>query len=223
MTPNQLHGKRFEDQIKGCGWFDRSADSSRAVNAGFDIEARFDRRLSLPTSIKSTGSKTIALADARKFWSIAQPYRMLVGSYNQDNSRKVFNMVHEFIIHGAILELLRGRVAVEEVAQIHTGLGLQHFPEGRHNAARLWAREQIASIQGRLGLAGLNPKIDSRSQRRLQCSVSLDVLIAAATGETPFYDENNNVTPNHQVHDAVVGTLVLPVTLLSSRRAFRQK
>lgn len=68
MTNNQLHGKRFEDFIKGCGLFPGSSDSGRSVTAGFDIEAKFDKIRGLPTSVKSSGSDGIGLSDARRFF-----------------------------------------------------------------------------------------------------------------------------------------------------------
>ena len=98
MTKNQLHGKKFEDFIKGCGRFPGASDAERSVTASFDIEGRFDRELGLPTSIKATGNKGVGLSDARRFWSLNKPFRMIVGAYRQEVDQKVFSQVHEFIL-----------------------------------------------------------------------------------------------------------------------------
>jgi hypothetical protein len=109
MTNNQLHGKKFEDLIKGCGLFPGASDQSRSSTVGIDIEAKFDRSHGLPTSIKTTGSGIVTLSDARRFWAIDYPFRMLVGTYRQVSERKLFSIVHEFLILPTDLEILRGR------------------------------------------------------------------------------------------------------------------
>lgn len=218
MTPHQLHGNRFADQIKGCGLFDRSSDASRRVDAEFDIEARFDRRHALPTSVKTTGSKIVTLSDARRFWRLNQPFRMLVGPYAQAINRKVFSRVEEFVIHGPIFADLKGELSIDDVTHLHDGIGLARFPRGQQAEARAWIADQLAAVANRRGKVILNPKIDSRGQRRLQCSVRLDDLIELA-GRHPQY---NNIS-NHQSHQECYGDLGLPLTLMSTRREFRPR
>ena len=217
MSRNQIHGKRFEDQIKGCGLFDGSADAGRSVHAIFHIEAKFDRSLHLPTSIKATGGKTVALADARKFWSLEGPFRLLVGSYLQRGAIKEFGEIHEFIIGAAELASLRGSATLREVRAIHEGLGLGPFPAGRHAAAREWARQQIDCLKPRLGAVLLNRKIDGRGQRRLQCSVPLAQLVSL-TEATKILILNRPPVHGYVLHVDFIGVLALPLRLLSGAR-----
>jgi hypothetical protein len=209
MTNNQLHGKTFEDQIKGCGMFAGAADQSRSVTAGIDIEARFDRVMALPTSIKTSGSRTITLSDARRFWAINFDFRMLVGIYEQIDRQKHFGIIHEFFLTPETLSELRGSVMAAEIERLHFGIGLAAFPAGQHIKAREWMAQELAAMAASQSRIVLNPKIDSKEQRRLQCSVSLGELI--------------NVTQaygNHIVHTEHIGSLLLPIRLLSSRRQF---
>ena len=209
MTRNQLHGKKFEDLIKACGLFPGSADGGRSVTASFDIEARFDKRRGLPTSIKSTASEVIGLSDARRFWSVNEDYRMIVGPFEQRVGIKKFAKIHEFLLDQEILQSLRGDVSLAEVQAFHEGLALKVFVAGTHDKARRWAKGQNKIFASRNCAIVLNPKIDSKTQRRLQCSVSLRILIKYCAGKGL-----------HIVHDEWIGDLRLPLELNSSAREF---
>jgi len=207
MTNNQLHGKKFEDLIKGCGLFSGSADGGRLPTAGFDIEARYDKLLGLPTSIKSTGSNIVGLSDGRSFFAISDKFRMLVGHYTQNGPHKVFKTIHEFILTPTILAELRDEVTLEDVVHFHNGLRLDSFPVGSHSEARQWARQRKVAIADKRSMITLNPKIDSKRQRRLQCSLRLSELIELCSAHETY-----------KLHEDSIGDLVLPIKQISSAR-----
>ena len=211
MTRNQLHGKKFEDWIKACGRFPGSSDAARLPTARFDIEARFDRELGLPTSIKATGNKTIGLSDARGFWEVSETIRMIVGTFKQDQDQKAFFAIHEFILAADVLNRLRGDLSLAEVTNLHNGISTQYFAADDYRAARSWAKQQKKSLRVRMANVVLNPKIDSKSQRRFQCSVSLDSLI-----------EQTTLNQTYWCHTERMGEFALPVVLFSSPREFIQ-
>ena len=209
MTRNQLHGKKFEDFIKGCGRFPGASDAERSVTASFDIEARFDRKHGLPTSIKATGNSGVALSDARRFWSLNEAFRMIVGVYRQEAEQKVFAQVHEFVLTPEMLLTLRGTVTLNEVTRLHEGIGSAHFPVGDHVNARRWVKTELAMLRSTYGAVKLNPKIDSKDQRRVQCSVPLAALIATC-----------HPVKNHWCHEDRIGDVALPIIYFSGRRKF---
>jgi hypothetical protein len=209
MTRNQLHGKKFEDLIKACGLFSGSADGGRSVIAKFDIEAKFDKRQGLPTSIKSTGSDIVGLSDARRFWGLSEAHRMIVGRYRQEDGVKIFAEVHELVIDAQLLEALRGDISFADVEAFHNGLSLSAFPKGQHDEARAWAQTQKEDYATRNCAITLNPKIDSKSQRRLQCSVSLTKLIERCSDQG-----------QHDIYVNSIGDFRLPLELNSSAREF---
>ncbi len=211
MTNNQLHGKKFEDFVKGCGRFPGSSDSGRSATASFDIEAQFDRERGLPTSIKATGNKLIGLSDARRFWTIDQPIRMIVGAYRQLPDRKAFSVVHEFLLSPEALGSLRGCVTLNEVRELHEGISLTRFQLGGESNARAWVRAAKAVIENRLGAIRLNPKIDSKGQRRLQCSVPVNTLVEICMKECRYFR-----------HEERFGDFALPIFVFSGRRKFSQ-
>jgi hypothetical protein len=212
MSQNQLHGKRFEDFIKGCGLFPGSADSSRSPTSPFDIEARFDREHGLPTSIKTTGSNIVTLADARRFFASPGPYRMLVGRYRQVGERKEFHEVHEFILSERAIDELKGELSVEDVTAFHEGLLLPRFPKGMHAQARSWADERLSELRSRRSRVVLNRKIDSDTQRRLQCSLNLRDLVAVSTEFGEYH-----------LHTDQIGSVILPIIQASPRRVFKPR
>jgi hypothetical protein len=207
MTNNQLHGKKFEDLIKSCGLFSGSADGGRSPTATFDIEAKYDKILGLPTSIKSTGSNIVGLSDARSFFANSEKYRMLVGRYKQVGPHKQFHNVHEFILTPETLAKLRGEVLLDDVTAFHDGLLLTAFPVGSHVAARQWALQRKAALADKQSWITLNPKIDSKSQRRLQCSLRLSELIELCAPDGHYH-----------LHEGSIGDLVLPIAQKSSAR-----
>ncbi len=216
MASNQLHGKSFEDLVKAA-LFQGAADRSRSVNSEFDVEGDFDRIYGLPSSIKTTSGKTVGLADARRFWRNNTAYRMLVCSYTQQGTTKLFHQVDEIFLHGEMFPALKGSISLEEITEIHFGFGITRFPEGMHVEARAWVKERIQKVQDRIGLVVLNPKIDSESQRRLQCSVSLPALIKLAEEHPPYRSPNGRAAnSNYFGHRARIGFVQLPFPMVDS-------
>ncbi|MGI9252039.1 MAG: hypothetical protein ACR2PR_12770 [Pseudohongiellaceae bacterium] len=209
-STSQMHGKSFENMIKAAnGIFTLAvADRKRSPNNMFDIDAGDDRVHQLPTSIKSTNDDTLSLADARRFWESFDfmPYRMLVGSYKQEEQIKIFNTIHEIILSDCYKSDLLGEITAEEISDFHDGI--KSFGFGKHKEARAWAQERKRELQPKCGLVTLNPKIDSKKQRRLQCSVQLPNLIE-------ILDDCDQ-----KLHKKGFGKLLLPIRIVSGTRKF---
>ena len=204
---SQMHGKSFENLIKGAnnGIFSHAAaDRERTPGERFDIDGDLDMQKGWPTSIKSTGNSTIGLSDARKFWESMDfaPYRILVGQYRQQGGNKVFHEIDEFIVRPDHRAALLGSATLAEITAIHDGI--TGFGRGEHVLARDWAQKQKQKIGPRLGAVALNPKIDGKAQRRLQCSVTITALESIA-GVERFVD--------------TFGVWGLPFSLKSGKRA----
>ena len=196
---SQVHGKVFEDIIKACEWFSSSSDSSRSNTASFDIEAVFDKKHNLPVSVKTTKNKTIGLADARRFVSLNQPFKMIVGCYNQELNVKSFHTIYEFIVTMKAHKLLTNEITPTFVKCFHEIISLESLKD--YNKAR-----ELSSAIKTLDLGNkiiLNPKIDSKKQRRLQASVSLDVLLEFC---------------EHEVYEKTFSNIVLPLKIVSPSR-----
>lgn len=202
---DQMHGKVFENLVKAAnGMFGyAAADRHRAPDEPFDIGAELDICHGLATSVKTTNGSTITLSDARSFWQSLEraPYRILVGHYRQRRDRKTFFQISEFIVKPEHAKALLGEVTLAEIETFHNGM--KGFGKGAHVAARAWAIEEKQRLGKRLGHVTLNPKIDSKSQRRLQCSVDLRNLWS---------------TCGVHHHTSAFGKIALPVSILSGPR-----
>jgi len=170
-----MHGVVWEDVIKATRFFTGASNRTRSNTSIFDIESEFDRRGRLPTNIKSTKTATICLADARRFVSIECGYRMVVGCYTQEATTKSFTHVYEFIMTKEGHKALIGALTPDFVECFHNIISVKSLPN--YADARLIASciNKVSFLTDLTDLS-LNPKIDSKSQRRLQCSVSIDTM-----------------------------------------------
>lgn len=152
--------------------------------------------MSIKTAAALAAAKaaTVCLSDARRVWSWNQPLILVVGLYDQIDKVKQFHTVYEF--HFRMTEgerkRLYGELTLEEVTDFHEHL--KTFGLGEHEAASDWAKKRKLALAPRAtGAIQLNPKIDSKKQRRLQCSAPLERLKAACdntceyTGATGGY------------------------------------
>ena len=213
-SSNQGHGIRFERRIiEESGRFaDAATTRQRSPTARFDIDAEDDLKLNIPTSIKVSKGKTVPLSDARRIWQSFRfaPYRMIVGVYRQVEGEKIFGEVHEIILRDEYREALLGSVSEEEISDFHEGLK-SFWQVGRDSQvkASAWAQQRKLELKSQLGHIQLNPKADSKGQRRLQCSVYLSPLINILNED------------DYTHHSDSFGSLDLPFGIDSGTRRFR--
>ena len=182
MSINQLHGKTLEDYLKSA--FQGASDHTRSVSSSWDIEKQFDKTKKLPTSIKTSKKGQIELADARKFWQINEPYRFLIAKYNQNGNIKIFHTLYEFEITLEEHQKLLGNISYSEVEDFHNAI--LSYKKGFHKEARQFSKFKKSSLKSR-SIVQLNPKIDSKTQRRLQCSITLNSLLSNIKEQREIY------------------------------------
>ena len=206
MSRNQQHGKLIE---KALGQALVGQPVPESGNSAWDIPALLDWREGLNTSVKSmkTAKKgleqsTIGMADARRAFSINEPFRMLVAPFLQVGGVKQVPVVFEFFIQPHEMERLYGEMTYEDVEDFHEGL--LDFAAGQHVAARSWAKSQKADMADLSSGFVLNPKIDSKTQRRLQCSLRFGTLL--------------EIVAERRVHEGHFYGHPLPLCIDSSRR-----
>jgi hypothetical protein len=206
MAASQGHGKTIENQIKAL--FGNASDYNRSPTEKFDIESRFDSDKNLPTSIKTTKSNFIGLADARSIFSINQDFRLLIIKYEQIGATKKINEVIEFFPTVENWNDLKGTLGFEQVEFFHNEL--KTFKAGEHFRARAWAKAHKDMLVNQYHSAiRMEAKIDSKNQRRLQCSV--------AEADLKTY------IPNHIVHTQYYRDMVLPYSIRSAPRERNEK
>jgi hypothetical protein len=166
---NQLHGKAFENLIQraqGC--------PVQNFNALFDLPQMYDD-YGMQVQIKTVNEKRdrVDLADASRFWRNQQPIHLLVARYRQEGLVKVFHTIDEYLLGVSALREIKGKIPSWEVERVHDEV--KSYRRGEHVAARGYAHSSLALLEATYGVpvVMLNAKIDSLSQRRIQCSVKL--------------------------------------------------
>lgn len=220
----QAHGLRAEGMVRAGKYPDTLGRYQNPTNAVFDIDRSHKKKGGLPVSIKTTGSNTIHLADAKAFVDVDRMlqrnglpgYILEIVTWEQAGRFKVFNKATTFHISDEIHRAIVGDVSVAEVARIHNGISKRWFAVDEADAARAWAKREIALLKPRLGILKLNPKIDhSGKVRRLQCSVSMSGLKALINR---FDHWMPDMVRNHASTTVACGALALPFRMVSPQR-----
>lgn len=182
MPANQNHGFLWEDEIKRkvfevtaqTGYTD-THDIDKAYN-------RFNPRENI--SIKVTGSGTVFMGDALRVFNYSPEdlHTGIVLRYRQDADSKVLTGVYEVDLDNR--SLLWGEVTADEIRSLDSLV--RSMPPGRRDEILdRQIAERKRELNARSGVMRFNPKIDSGTQRRLQCSIpnfaSIPALIRTAS------------------------------------------
>jgi len=171
MSTNQNHGKEFENIVKLAFGLDN--EDNIAYTAEWDIPSIFDKD-NIPTSIKTSKNLTICMADARSFLSINDEFRLVIGIYTQQGTKKQFVKIIEYSIIDETFSIIKGNLTYGDVVNFHNAIQLDNISD--YIEARKLAKKIKISLANRITLIRLNPKIDHLKQRRLQCSLRLNDL-----------------------------------------------
>lgn len=168
---NQNHGIVIENLIRETFAFEPCH-----IDDIYDIPVEYNDEFGMLISIKSTCTETVYLADARRWWRNNDPLQFVVARYVSVNPKKVLFEIQTYVVPVQALDLMRGGIPYVEIVNFHDTI--HSFGQGEHAAARLAAKSINRRLEEQYGkpVVRLNPKIDSKNQRRLQCSVKLEAL-----------------------------------------------
>jgi len=178
MAEVQQHGNAFEDlkirELTGISKNEYDKLKPNGYTSSFDLV----EGVILPYngSIKTTGKKTVECADILKRM-LEKEYRLIIGCYNQQGGHKFFHTEYEFFITADDYYKLWGTMNYENVKLfVDFVKNIPHGKVGQKNTLkeRKLLQEQV---QCKNSLMKINPKVDSKNQRRVQCSFKLDEMI----------------------------------------------
>ncbi|MBU3923768.1 MAG: hypothetical protein KJ592_02530 [Nanoarchaeota archaeon] len=170
----QAHGFIFQNWVIG-----KFLDM--AYTAKWDIPAKINPMTNKNISIKTAQWKSsVGLGDALNQFGIDEDFEMLVAFYVQNDNRKLVVNMQSVEISKEKWRELWGNMTREKLVELQNfikskkGRGLKgaELDEFRE-LVQGKKRELLADYDGKLSL---NPKIDSGVQRRLQCSISFNIL-----------------------------------------------
>jgi hypothetical protein len=107
----------------------------------------------------------------------------LIATIGYQSSTISIKIIREFLISVAEHKKLIGSVSLKEVEDFHNLL--LTFGYGQHEIARTTAAKLKSQMTTR-SIVQLNQKIDSKKQRRLQCSIVIDELMANIANQTEY-------------------------------------
>ena len=183
MAEVQKHGFSFEKWVRNT-FFDGYEGTYMQK---WDIPANQERYPLIPESFrnKPVSVKTakygspIGLGDIIRQRNISVPFVMIAGFWRQrTKEEKWFEEIEAVLFTPASWNALWGDLSIDKIRPTDSeikDLGL-HYTEARE-VAKSWKQRVVVPSHSTIVV---NPKIDSKGQRRIQCSLPFDVFWESA-------------------------------------------
>lgn len=128
----------------------------------------------IPANPKATKFRTpLDLGDALRQFDIDEPFLLIVGYWVQEGERKRFVNVIAPRVEPALWRMLWGDITRADLERLDALIKDRSLD---YREARRLAQAMKSSPPFSTARITLNPKIDSRGQRRLQCSLGFDAV-----------------------------------------------
>lgn len=168
MPESQKHGFLWESEIKTNVFGLTGLDTYTAVH---DIDRnRNNLNPNENVSIKTTGNATLCMGDALRVFDYEDgvEHTCIAIQYEQREQQKVLTSVYEIDLTKR--EILWGGVTKQDVEELDRLV--RSMPANRRDPELDKAiAHKKKELNAKSGAIRFNPKIDSKSQRRLQCSI----------------------------------------------------
>jgi len=164
MAEVQEHGFIFENWIKKILHVDHLASN---YTQKWDIPGE------LPISVKCMGVRNaLEFGSAERMWKIDNDFLLIVARWTQDGPHKLIISIDELLFNAEILKKLRGNITLEELRAFDARIRL--FPPGRpgQEDGSKFADKWKKTNAHRMGLLNIAAKLDSKTQRRVQCNLN---------------------------------------------------
>lgn len=190
----QQHGNIYEDlkiqEITGIGKKEYDLLKKNGYTSTHDITKGI--MSDEDVSIKTTKGNTINCGDILRRVD-SDEYRMIVGQYRQDGENKVFHTEWTFWFTEEDKDKLWGRMEKESIQEYVNFV--TSIPHGKESQQETKDQRQFLKevTEDKKALFSINPKVDSKKQRRVQCSLHIDRLVASGVKYTK---KDVNITIN---------------------------
>ena len=211
MPEVQLHGFDFENWIKKTFF----AEFSISYSYKWDVPAEFNileivsqEFRNLPGSIKTCKNRSpIGFGDALRQFNVEEDFLLIVGFWEQSGANKNFVAVEAAKITAREWKNLFQPLKEKDLKMLDSTVKNKDL---HYSEVRKLAKEIKKSFPPTKMI--LNPKIDSKSQRRLQCSLPFNV----------FWSELVKKEPYRNIECSLFGERV-PNPFVSGVRVFKPK
>ena len=176
----QAHGNYYEDlktrQITGLSKVEYDALKESGYTSGMDIMKGL---LSVNDySIKTTGTNVVDCGDILRRRQETK-YNLVVAVWEQVGMTKIFHTEYTFYITPSDTLKLWGNMTYERIKEYDDYI--KSIPAGKAAQQASKAKREIfkTATEDKNALFTINPKVDSKKQRRVQCSLKIKQLIKA--------------------------------------------
>ena len=176
----QAHGNYFEDlKIRELTGFSKDEYDSMKDN-GYTSSMDIVKGLhsDKDVSIKTAKGRKVDCGDILRRRSETE-YDIIIGVWDQVGDRKIFHTEYTFHIKPEHETLLWGRMSYEKLREFNEYI--KSIPEGRTAQHNTKVERQVLKTitEDANAQMKIHPKVDSKKQRRVQCSFNIDRLIKA--------------------------------------------
>ena len=176
----QAHGNYYEDlktkQITGLSKDEYDALKESGYTSGMDIEKGL--LSAYDYSIKTSKGNKVDCGDILRRRQETD-YNLVVGCYSQVGDNKVFYSEYTFYIRPEHERTLWGRMNYNQLAEYVDYI--KNIPAGKEAQQETKTERTVLKncIEDKNALMKIHPKVDSKKQRRVQCSLKMSDLIKA--------------------------------------------
>ena len=176
----QAHGNYYEDlktkQITGLSKDEYDALKENGYTSGMDIMKGL--MSAYDYSIKTSKGNTVDCGDILRRRQETD-YNLVVGCYSQVGDNKVFYSEYTFYIRPEHERTLWGRMNYNQLAEYVDYI--KNIPAGKEAQQETKTERTVLKncIEDKNALMKIHPKVDSKKQRRVQCSLKMSDLIKA--------------------------------------------
>ena len=176
----QAHGNYYEDlktrQITGLGKAEYDSLKESGYTSGMDIMKGL--LSAYDYSIKTSKGNKVDCGDILRRRQETD-YNLVVGCYSQVGDNKVFYSEYTFYIRPEHERKLWGRMNYNQLAEYVDYI--KNIPAGKNAQQETKTERTVLKncIEDKNALVKIHPKVDSKKQRRVQCSVKINELIRA--------------------------------------------
>ena len=176
----QAHGNYYEDlktrQITGLSKAEYDALKENGYTSGMDIMKGL--MSAYDYSIKTSKGNKVDCGDILRRRQETD-YNLVVGCYSQVGDNKVFYSEYTFYIRPEHEQKLWGRMNYNQLAEYVDYI--KNIPAGKEAQQETKTERTVLKncIEDKNALMKIHPKVDSKKQRRVQCSLKMSDLIKA--------------------------------------------
>ena len=174
----QAHGNLFEDiktrEITGLSKKEYDKRKSNGYTSSMDIVKGL--LSDIDVSIKTAKGRKVDCGDILRRRAELE-YDIVIGQWTQVGDNKVFHTEYTFHIKPEHESLLWGKMTYEKLREFDSYI--KSIPVGLEGQQETKLERQILKniVEDRNALMSIHPKVDSKKQRRVQCSFNIDKLV----------------------------------------------